>query len=189
EDLAFIRGDGAANTPRGIRSWIAAQNWLAAQDAGIAATAVAADLALRKAVSVVEDANVALTRPGWIMRASTKNWLASLRDTNGNILYPSIDASGQLKGAPIHVTSQIPNSLGSEGDETEVYFGEFSEAMIGDSLELTISMSTEAGYSDGANFVSAFQNDLTLMRTISEHDFALEHDVAFSGFNAAGWSL
>ncbi|SOC21945.1 phage major capsid protein [Rhodobacter maris] len=189
EDLAFIRGDGSANTPTGIRNWIAAGNWLAAQDAGIAASAVAADLALRKAVSVVEDANVALTKPGWIMRASTKNWLASLRDANGNILYPSIDASGQLKGAPIHVTSQIPNSLGSEGDETEVYFGEFSEAMIGDSLELTISMSTEAGYSDGANFVSAFQNDLTLMRTISEHDFALEHDVAFSGFNAAGWSL
>lgn len=189
EDLAFIRGDGSSNTPTGIRNWIAAENWLAALDAGIAAEVSAADLALRKAVSVVEDANVALTNPGWIMRASTKNWLASLRDTNGNILYPSIDANGQLKGAPIHVTSQIPNSLGTDGDETEIYFGEFSEAMIGDSMELNVSMSTEAGYMDGTTFVSAFQNDLTLMRTISEHDFALEHDVAFSGFNAAGWSL
>nr|WP_152559559.1 phage major capsid protein [Paenirhodobacter enshiensis] len=189
EDLAFIRGDGSSNTPTGIRNWIASSNWLAALDAGIAANATAADAALRKAVSVVEDADVALTNPGWIMRASTKNWLASLRDTNGNLLYPSIDTNGQLKGAPIYVTSQVPNSLGTNGDETEVYFGEFSEAMIGDSMELNVSMSTEAGYMDGSTFVSAFQNDLTLMRTISEHDFALEHDVAFSGFNAAGWSL
>lgn len=189
EDLAFIRGDGSSNTPTGIRNWIAAGNWLAALDAGIAANAAAADAALRKAVSVVEDADVALTNPGWIMRASTKNWLASLRDANGNLLYPSIDTNGQLKGAPIYVTSQVPNSLGTNGNETEVYFGEFSEAMIGDSMELNVSMSTEAGYMDGATFVSAFQNDLTLMRTISEHDFALEHDVAFSGFNATGWSL
>lgn len=138
---------------------------------------------------MVEDADVALTNPGWIMRASTKNWLASLRDANGNLLYPSIDTNGQLKGAPIYVTSQVPSSLGTNGNETEVYFGEFSEAMIGDSMELNVSMSTEAGYMDGATFVSAFQNDLTLMRTISEHDFALEHDVSFSGFNAAGWSL
>ena len=189
EDLAFIRGDGAANTPKGIRNWIAAGNWLAATNAGIAANATAADLALRKAISVVEDNNVALTNPGWIMRASTKNWLASLRDANGNLLFPSIDQNGQLKGAPIYVTSQLPNNLGTAGDETEVYFGEFSEAMIGDSMDLNVSMSTEAGYMDGGNFVSAFQNDLTLMRTISEHDFALEHDVAFSGFNAKGWSL
>ncbi|WP_406735885.1 hypothetical protein [Thioclava sp. GXIMD4215] len=53
-----------------------------------------------------------------------------------------------------------------------------------------VGVSSEAGYVDGnGDFISAFQNDLTLMRTISEHDFALEHDVAFGGFNAAGWSL
>ena len=189
EDLAFIRGDGAANAPTGIRNWIAAGNWLAAANSGIAASATQADLALRKAISVVEDNNVALTNPGWIMRASTKNWLASLRDASGNLLFPSIDQNGQLKGAPIYITSQLPNNLGTAGDETEVYFGEFSEAMIGDSMDLNISMSTEAGYFDGSTFVSAYQNDLTLLRTISEHDFALEHDVAFSGFNAKGWSL
>ncbi|UFS64389.1 phage major capsid protein [Paracoccus denitrificans] len=189
EDLAFIRGAGTANTPRGIRNWLLSTNWIAALDAGIAANAAAAEAALRTVVSRVEDADVNMTNPGWIMRASAKNFLANLRDALGNKLFPSIEANGQLLGWPIHVTSQVPNNLGTDGDETEVYFGEFSEAMIGDSMELSIGVSTEAGYHDGTNWISAFQNDLTLMRAISEHDFALEHDVAFAGFNAKGWSL
>ncbi|RRH69973.1 phage major capsid protein, partial [Falsigemmobacter faecalis] len=90
----------------------------------------------------------------------------------------------------IYTTSQIANNLGTAGDETEIYFGEFSEAMIGDSQNLSLSVSTDAAYVDGSgNTVSAYQSDLTLMRAISEHDFALEHDVAFAGFNAKGWSL
>lgn len=190
EDLAFIRGDGTSNTPTGILNWLASGNWIAATDSGIAATAAVAETALRTVVSRVEDADVNITNPGWIMRASAKNFLANLRDANGNKLFPSIEANGQLLGAPIHATSQIPNNLGVAGDETEIYFGEFSEAMIGDSMDLSIGVSTEAGFVDSSsNYISAFQNDLTLMRAISEHDFALEHDVAFAGFNAAGWSL
>ncbi|MDB6177930.1 phage major capsid protein [Paracoccus sp. Z330] len=189
EDLAFIRGTGTANTPRGIRNWLLAANWIAALDAGIGATSAAAEAALRTVVSRVEDADVNMSQAGWIMRASAKNFLANLRDDNGNKLFPSIEANGQLLGWMIHTTSQIPNNLGTDGDETEVYFGEFSEAMIGDSMDLSIGVSTEAGYFDGSDWVSAFQNDLTLMRAISEHDFALEHDVSFAGFNAAGWSL
>lgn len=189
EDLAFIRGDGSANTPRGIRNWLLPANWIAGLNSGIAATATAAETALRSVVSRVEDANVALINPGWIMRASTKNWLANVQNAQGNKLFPSIEANGQLLGARIHTTTQVPNNLATAGDETEVYFGEFSEAMIGDSMEMSIGVSTEAGYYDGSNYVSAFQNDLTLMRAISEHDFALEHDVAFAGFNAKGWSL
>ena len=190
EDLAFIRGDGSANTPRGIRNWLLAANWTAALNSGVAATAAAAEGALRRVVSRVEDANVALTNPGWIMRASTKNWLAFLKDANGNPLFPTVEANGTLLGARIHTTSQIPNNLGTATDETEVYFGEFTEAMIGDSMDLSISVSTDAGYVDASgDYISAYQNDLTLMRAISEHDFALEHDVAFAGFNAKAWSL
>ncbi|MTH76320.1 phage major capsid protein [Paracoccus aestuariivivens] len=189
EDLAFIRGDGTANTPRGIRNWLVAGNWTAALNSGVAATAAAAEVALRRVVSRVEDANVTLTNPGWIMRASAKSFLASLKDANGNPLFPSIEASGRLLGAPIHTTSQIANNLATAADETEIYFGEFSEAMIGDSMDLTLTVDSSASYYDGTNWISAFQNDLTLMRAISEHDFALEHDVAFAGFNAKGWSL
>lgn len=190
EDLAFIRGDGSANTPKGIRNWLLAANWVAALNSGIAANATAAETALRRIFSRVEDANVGMVNPGFIMRASAKNFLAGLKDAAGHPLFPTIETNGTLMGAKIHTTSQIANNLGTAADETEIYFGDFGEAMIGDSMDLSIGVSTEASFVDtsGAT-VSAFQNDLTLMRAISEHDFALAHDVGFAGFNAKGWSL
>ena len=187
EDLAFLRGDGLNNTPKGLRNWMLAANWPVA---AVAATAAAAEVAIRRAVSKVEDADVRMLKSGWIMRASAKNWLASLKDANGNPLFPSVDLRGELQGYPIHVTSQVPDNLGAGGDETEIYFGDFDEAMIGDSMALTIGSSTEAAFVDGSgDWVSAFQNDLTLMRSISEHDFAPAHDEAFAGFNGKGWTL
>lgn len=186
EDLAFLRGPGDATSPKGLRSWIPAANWTAS----VAATAAASELALRRLVSRVEDADVPMVAPRWIMRASAKNWLASLKDGVGLVLFPSIQANGTLFGYPISTTSQIPDNLGTGGNETEIYFGDFNEAMIGDSMVLTIGVSSEAAYvNDGGDLVSAFANDLTLMRAISEHDFAPAHDEAFAGFSAAGWSI
>ncbi len=186
EDLAFLRGPGDASSPKGLRSWIPAANWTAS----VAATAAASELALRRLVSRVEDADVPMVAPRWIMRASAKNWLASLKDGVGLVLFPSIQANGTLFGYPISTTSQIPDNLGTGGNETEIYFGDFNEAMIGDSMVLTIGVSSEAAYvNDGGDLVSAFANDLTLMRAISEHDFAPAHDEAFAGFSAAGWSI
>ena len=186
-DLAFLRFDGTGDNPKGLRNWALAANWQAA----VAASAAVAEAAIRKCVSVVEDADVGLVKPGWIMRASAKNWLASLRDSSsGAYIFPSIESSGTLKGAPIFTTSQIPDNLGVGGDETEIYFADFDEIMIGDSQVITVASSTEASFVDvGGNTISAFQNDLTLMRAIAEHDLAPAHDVAISGINGVGWSL
>ncbi|WP_414897699.1 phage major capsid protein [Rhodovulum sp. YEN HP10] len=186
EDLAFLRGDGANDTPKGLRNWALAANW---RD-GIAGTAAAAEAAVRWAVSTVEDANVGMVRPGWIMRASAKNWLASLRDDRGNPVFPSIDASGTLKGYPIRTTSQVPDNLGAEGDGTEITFADFDEVVIGDAMQIAIAASTEAAFVDAnGETISAFQRDLTLMRAVSEHDLAPSHDEAIAGFTATGWSL
>ncbi|KPU83705.1 phage capsid protein [Marinosulfonomonas sp. PRT-SC04] len=187
EDLAFIRGDGSGNTPKGLRNWCLAPNWLPL----VAANVAAAEAALRKLKSLVEDADVAMAKPGWMMRASAKNWLASLRDpSSGVLVFPSIDAKGELHGYTIRTTSQIPDNLGVGGDETEVYFADFDEIMIGDAMNIIVSSSNVATYVDsGGNTISAFQNDLTLMNAISEHDLAPEHDVAIAGLNGAGWSL
>uniref|UniRef100_A4WVR0 Uncharacterized protein n=1 Tax=Cereibacter sphaeroides (strain ATCC 17025 / ATH 2.4.3) TaxID=349102 RepID=A4WVR0_CERS5 len=66
----------------------------------------------------------------------------------------------------------------------------FDEAMIGDSMRSswaprpTPPSSTAAGPPSRPS-----RTNLTLMRAISEHDFALAHDEAFAGFNASGWTL
>lgn len=195
EDLAFIRADGSANQPVGLRTWALDAHWLATVDT----TAGAVEAAVRGAVSRVEDANVAMINPGWIMRASAKNFLAALRNpTTGYKVFPSIDDNGTLMGYPIKVTSQIPDNLAIDraggaiagADGTEVYFADFNEIMIGDALAITLAASTEAAFVNGSgDTVSAFQNDLTLMRAISEHDMVPRHDEAIAGFNAAGWAL
>ncbi|MFG6586061.1 phage major capsid protein [Sulfitobacter sp. MOLA879] len=187
KDLAFLRGDGTANTPTGLKGWV-----LPGQtQSTVANTAAAVEAALRKMVSDVQDANVGMIAPGWIMRASTRNFLASLRDANsGAPLFPSIDQNNMLLGYPIQTTSQLPNNLGVGSDETEVFFADFNDCMVGDSMQLVISSSTEAAYVDtGGNTVSAYQNDLTLMRAIEEHDFAPRHDEAISMLTGKAWSL
>ena len=148
------------------------------------------EAAIRRIKSKVEDANVAMAAPGWIMRASAKNFLASLRWPNGFKVFPSIDDSGTLHGYPIRTTSQIPDNLGAGGDETEIYFADFAEIMIGDAMQISFGSSTEAAFVNQAgDTVSAFQNDLTLMRAIAEHDMAPMHDEAIAGLNGVGWSL
>lgn len=186
-DLAFLRFDGTGNLPKGLRQWALADHWQAAVAGNDPAVVEAA---IRRIKSKVEDANVAMAAPGWIMRASAKNFLASLRWPNGFKVFPSIDDSGTLHGYPIRTTSQIPDNLGVGGDETEIYFADFAEIMIGDAMQISFGSSTEAAFVNQAgDTVSAFQNDLTLMRAIAEHDMAPMHDEAIAGLNGVGWSL
>lgn len=187
EDLAFIRGDGTGESPTGVLNWCLPVNNIGS----IASTALTVESALRRLVSLVEDANVAMMSPGWMMRASTKNFLANLRDPDsGAKIFPSIEMNGTLMGYPIGLSSQIPDNLGAGTNETEVYFVDFAEIMIGDSMDITVATSTEAAYVDTTgDTVSAFQNDLTLMRAISEHDLAPAHDEGIAVLQGIGWSL
>lgn len=185
EDLAFIRGDGTGETPKGLRNWCLPANVRLA----VANTPAVVEANLRWMVSVVEDANVAMQQPGWIMRGATKHFLASLRDPSGAKMYPSIEASNTLHGYPIETTSQVPNNLGT-GNDTEITFADFAEIMIGDDQEIRVASSTEASFVDtGGNTISAFQRDLTLMRAVSRHDLAPAHDEAISVLTGTGWGL
>lgn len=184
EDLAFLRNDGTGGQPRGVISWCLPGNLQTA----VAATAAAAEAAVRRAVSLVEDANVGMVSPGWIMRASAKNWLAGLRDAAGYLVFPSIDQNGTLKGFPIRVSSQLPTNLGAGTNETEIVFADFSQVMIGDASAITLAMSTEAATVTGGVTTSAFQTDQTLFRAVSEHDLAPENDVAISVIRGVNWA-
>ena len=184
EDLGFLRNDGTGGTVKGTISWCLPGNLQSA----VAATAAAAETAIRRAVSLVEDANVGMVSPGWIMRASAKNWLAGLRDAAGYHVFPSIDQNGTLKGFPIRVSSQLPTNLGAGTNETEVVFADFAQIMIGDASNITLAMSTEAATVTGGVTTSAFQTDQTLFRAVSEHDLAPENDVAISVIRGVSWA-
>ena len=104
--------------------------------------------------------------------------------------WPEIDSKMELHGYPIFTTTQIPNNLGGGGDETEITFADFDEVVIGDTMRIEISISTEASIKDGGgNVVSLFQTDQTAIRAISEHDLVPRHDSAIAVINGVTWAL
>lgn len=184
EDLHFIRADGSGVLPKGCRHWAIPQHVLPAPATPNLAQI---DLFLGGLMLRIETANVMMASCGWLMHPRTLRWLQTLRDGNGNKAYPEID-QGMLKGYPVGLSNQIPVNLGVEGDESEIYFINFADMMIGEDMDLVIDFSKEAAYKDsGGNMVSAFQRDQTLVRVIAKHDFGPRHVECITVGTAVKW--
>lgn len=184
EDQQFIRGVGSATAPKGLSALMATGNKIPASSANTLAS-VTSDLG--KLRLKVLNANVPMTRCGYIMSPRSMMFLEGLRDGNGNKAYPEI-AEGKLGIYPVAVTTSVPDNLNTDGDESEIYFGDFAQFLIGDTYNVTIASSTEASYVEDGVTRSAFQNDETLIRIIEEHDTGLRYDAAFAMLTAVTWA-
>lgn len=186
EDLAFLRGPGGVE-PRGLKNWCLVDHW---QATPVGTVFNDVDLFLRRIVGKLTDSNVPLETAAWFMRGSAKTFLAGLKDNDGRVAYPSIDANGTLFGFPIETTSQLPGNLGVGGDETEIILAAMGHVMIGDTQSISLAVSDSASYVDAnGDIQSAFATDKTLIRAIAEHDIAPKHDQAIAGGLAAGWVI
>jgi HK97 family phage major capsid protein len=202
EDLAFIRGDGTSGTPKGLLNWVAAANKFDA-NATVNLANVTTDLG--RAMQLIMDANITLiiqqgatggvdVRPGWIFSPRTWRYLTTVQTSNGQYAFRDEMLRGTLWGFPYRVTTQVPQTMTAAGVTTggtrsEVYFGAFAHAVIGESLGLIVDASQEAAYHDGTGVVAAFSQDQTVIRVIAEHDFALRHDAAFSVIQNVLWGV
>ncbi|MGY0794259.1 phage major capsid protein [Azospirillum argentinense] len=190
EDQQFIRGAGSDLAPAGLVNIAAAGNKIDATDlTGITDAAervqkVRNDLS-RLRLRVI-NANVPMARCGYILSPSSKEFLENLTDGNGNKAYPEI-GEGRIGSYPYAMTTSVPSNLGAGGDESEIIFADFAEVMIGDTYVTTIASSTEAPYHDGTEWQSAFQNDETLIRIITEHDLGTRYDVAIAVLQKVKW--
>jgi HK97 family phage major capsid protein len=172
EDLAFIRGDGAQDTPIGIRNLSAVQT---TATAGTTAANVATDLgaAIRKLL----EANIPMTNPGWLMAPRTMVYLRdTLLDANSNLIYGPEMNNGTLKGYPFRWTTSIPTNLGG-GTESELYLCDFDELMIGESTASNMIVEVFPGgtYWDGSALQSGIARDQTVFALKMRHDFAGRH--------------
>lgn len=184
EDQQFLRGVGSAVAPTGVRNLIVAGNVLVMTAAPDLKT-VTSDLG--RLMLAVKNANVPMLRCGWVMSPTVREFLAGLRDGNGNIVYPSIEANGTLKGYKIGETTSVPDNLGVGGDESELYFGDWSQFLIGDTYQVALAASDTAAYDDGGTIRAAFSNDETVVRLIEEHDTQLRHDKAAAVLTGVTW--
>ncbi|SAK69525.1 phage-like protein [Caballeronia pedi] len=204
EDKAFIRDDGTANTPKGLLHWAIAENKIAASDGS---TIQKVETDLNKAILALEGADANMISPGWIMAPRVFRFLSSMRDGNGNKVYPELD-SGMLKGYSVGRTTQVPINLGSDkptpdkpstnkatGDNdanaSEIYFVDFGDVFIGEEETLEIDYSKEATYSitngSTTETVSAFQRDQTLIRVIAKNDFGPRHVESIAVLTGVRW--
>lgn len=189
EDSAFIRGTGADSGPKGLRYWVNADSVVAANGtASVANTFTDLGKLIRKLL----EANIPMLNPGWVMPPRIEVYLRTLINSNGFAVFRDEMARGTLLGYPFASTTSIPINLNTSGggtnDESEVYFADFAQAIIGESLNLIVDASQEAAYTEGGAVVSAFDRDQTVIRAIAEHDFALRYDKAVAVLTEVKWA-
>jgi HK97 family phage major capsid protein len=191
EDLAFIRGDGTSDTPRGLKNLM--PQTAAAQipsNATVNLANVITDLG--KIVTRLVSQNIPMINVAWIMSSRSENYLKTVLTANGQFVFRAEMDQGKLWGFPYRRSNQIPENLsvvGSGANESEVYLADFADVVIGDTLKLIVDVSTEAAFYDAATatIVSAFSKDLTVMRVISEHDLALRHQASAAMLTGVLW--
>ena len=171
EDLKFIRGDGTAAAPKGLRYQEGINTFSGNATASLAN--VTTDL-VRCIRELMAD-NVNITRGHWFFSPRTWQYLFSVRDGNGNQVFASEMRAGTLYGYPFSVTTQIPENLGGGSDESELYFVNMDDVIIGRASTIEVMASNTAAYHDGSNVQASFSLDQTVVRAISRVDLAVRH--------------
>jgi HK97 family phage major capsid protein len=195
EDIGFIRDDGTGQKPTGLRHQpgvtVLAATDISAMDVSTGAGRTARNDAIQgdldDMVLTLEESNVPITNAGYILTPRAKHFLMRLTDINGNKIYPEM-RQGQLNGYPFRTTTQIPVNLGAGSDESEIYFANFPDILIGESSNLVIDVSTEAAYYDGSAVQSAWSRDQTVMRAIARHDLGLRRTQSVVVLTEVAWN-
>lgn len=187
ENQAFLRDPGTDATPKGLRYQLNPNNLLDVSNTVPTTATVATDLG-RCILRLIEQ-NVPLTKGGWIFAPRTWNYLRMLQTTTGAFIYQAEMNQGMLLGYPYKWSTQVPVNLNDHErvGETEIYFCDFDDVVIGEAMAMRVDASQEASYMDGANLVSAFSQDQTVVRAITEHDFAVRRDVSVMVMNGVTW--
>lgn len=174
EDQGFIRDDGTQATVKGIRYWANTAN--VQNSAGV--TLANVDTDIKFLIGALQNNNVRMIAPGFMMSPRSKNFFAFLRNTNGFLAYPTMaEAKPTLLGYPVGLSNNIPNNIG--GTNSEIYFVDFADVVIGESTNFIVEVSNEAAYVDSnGTLQAAFSRDETLIKAISRHDLAMRHDLS-----------
>lgn len=185
-DLAFIRNTGVGDTPRGLRYQAPGANVIPANGTVNLAN-VTFDLG--QLILTLLEADVRMIRPGWIMAPRSAMYLMTVRDGNGNYAFRDEMMAGRLWGYPYKTTTQIPTNLGGGSNQSEIYFADFADVVIGEAMGLALDISTEASFIDeNSQLVSAFSKDLTVVRAILEHDMAVRHNASVAVLTEVTWA-
>lgn len=190
EDLAFLVGDGTAGTPRGYLSFATAyaQNLVSSTFAYNLET-VAQELGAAR--TRLKKAKVKLRKPCWFMGADAEGYLFNVQNSLGLYVFREEMIAGTLLNIPFKMSQQIPETItfGGNPNTSYVFLAEMTETMILDTMQMELMVSQEGTYLNASGqTVSAVQNDQTLIRAISRHDFQMRHDAAVAVIQGVAWA-
>jgi HK97 family phage major capsid protein len=191
-DLAFLRGSGTGNTPRGMRFWADSGNVTAASG-GNTLTTITSGLGVLLNHLLTD--NVRMIRPGWVLSGRTYVRLITVRDGNGNLAFANEMAAGTLFGYPFAFSTQIPNTFTAAsaaetgGTLSEVMFADFADLVLGEGERLQLDASQEASYLDSTGTArSAFSRNQTVVRAIQFHDLVARHNESIAVLTDIDWA-
>ena len=170
-DDAFLNGTGTAHTPLGLKNISGVQTWTPASGTDLSVKTPTGMLAKLK------QANIPMDNVKWLFNPIGESWLEDLAFASGPFAFPSLDA-GKLKGYDFIESATV--GYDSTNSKADFWVGDWSQFLWGVGYDISVEMSREGTFDDGnGNTISAFQNDLTLVRLITEHDFNVRHAEAF----------
>jgi HK97 family phage major capsid protein len=173
EDVKYLRGDGAGNTPTGLES-ISGVN--------VDATTLGANGGvptfdqLANMLYALDADNVPADGRAWIVHPRTINTLRKVKDSQNKYLWADPSAPGDpptLWGYPVFSTTAIPinETKGTSSDCSTIYLGGWPEFVIGQRKALELRASDAAG--------NAFEYDQVFIRAIMRVDCNVRHAASF----------
>lgn len=124
--------------------------------------------------------NVDIASVGWAFNGALWGELYNVVNAMGLFVYREEMDKKNLNGRHFEVSNQLPlDSNANAGGSLIV--GDWSEFLIGDQEQLIVDMFREGSTIDeDGSTISAIDHDVTIMRMISLHDFAVRHEEAFA---------
>ena len=182
-DYTAFYGAGTVWTPAGISTQLTTSEKTGTE--GAATTAFTADVP-GSMLGMLMSKNIPGVSYGWAFNGWAWSWLYNLKTTTGAYIYRDEMNKGTLLGKPFVVSNQIYSSnlaagtAPSSSDYCDIFLGDFSEFIEFVQMDMELMSSKEASYVDElGNTVSAVQNDMTILRALSLHDFGLRHKESF----------
>ena len=170
EDITAIYGSGTENAPAGIAKIAGSNTDLNALPTSDTLGTIVGIIMGKK---FPNKANF-----GWVFNGVLWPIFYNLKDGGNNYIHRAEMERGFLAGAPFRINNNVTVGTDSHG-LTELYFGDFSQFIVGETLGIQIAVSHEASYPDGNTMVSAFANDQTVMRVLLREDFGVRYPDAF----------
>lgn len=126
--------------------------------------------------------NIPMGNWRYVMAPRTKKFIGSRRvgdAGNGEFAFPEIRGENSRWGEhPVLSSTNFPINGGSGADESDLGFINFSDVLLGVMNDIAFATSSEATVNHNGEWISAYQNDLVILRALSGHDIGLRRPIS-----------